>query len=130
MVRAFLDTNVPVRHLTGQPLDQARRATEMLAGEHQLIVTDLILAEVVYVLESFGGSRHDVAIAVRSMLALPAVAAPSLNLMLRSVELYELERLQFADAYVVAAAELSGVRKVASFDRGLDRVRSITRIEP
>jgi predicted nucleic acid-binding protein len=43
-------------------------------------------------------------------------------LLLRALELYEVNELDFADAYLVASAETSGVNTVASFDRSIDRV--------
>ncbi|MDQ1391943.1 MAG: hypothetical protein QOF30_920, partial [Acidimicrobiaceae bacterium] len=45
-------------------------------------------------------------------------------------EVYETDRIDFADAYLVACAESTDVGRIASFDRSLDRVRSIERIEP
>lgn len=38
--------------------------------------------------------------------------------------------LDFAEAYLAASAELSGIGRVASFDRRLDRVATIQRVEP
>ena len=52
-MKAFLDTNVLIRHLTGDPPDMAERATAALSSAEQLLLTDLVLAECVYVLESF-----------------------------------------------------------------------------
>ena len=49
---------------------------------------------------------------------------------LRALEVYEIDRLDFAEAYLVASAERSGVDAVASFDRSIDRVTTIRRIEP
>jgi len=127
-VRALLDTNVLVRHLTGDPPSQARRATALLAGAHELLLTDLVVAELVYVLESFYRQpREDVAEAARSLLALPSIATVDPDLLLRSLELYESHRLDYAEAYLAAAAEVWGVGRIASFDRGLDRVASIKR---
>lgn len=130
-MRALVDTNVLVRHLTGDLPSQARRATAFLRRGHELILTDLILAEVVYVLESFyERPRSDAARAARSLIALPAIAVVDHDLLLRSIEIYEGERLDFADAYLAAAAELWGSGRVASFDRGLDRLGSVERVEP
>jgi len=39
-------------------------------------------------------------------------------------------RLDFAEAYLVACAEVSGVGAVASFDRALRRVRTIRHLVP
>lgn len=50
--------------------------------------------------------------------------------MLRAVEVYETDRIDCAEAYLVACAETTGVDQVASFDRSIDRVETIRRIEP
>ena len=130
-MRALLDTNVLVRHLTGDPPSQARRATALLADDHELLLTDLVLAELVYVLESFyQRPRGEVAEAARSLLALPSIATVDADLLLRSLELYESHRLDYAEAYLAAAAEVWDLDRVVSFDRGLDRVPSIKRVQP
>lgn len=130
-VRALLDTNILVRHLTADPPSQGRRATAFLAASHELFLTDLVLAELVYVLESYyRRPRAEVAEDARSLLALPTVAVSDRELLLRAVELYEEERLHFAEAYLAATAEVSGIGVVASFDRGLDRLTTIQRVEP
>lgn len=51
-------------------------------------------------------------------------------LLLRAVEVYETDRIDFAEAYLVAQAESTGVGNVASFDRSIDRVATVRRIEP
>ena len=129
-LRAFLDTNVLVRHVTGDPPAQARRATALLASSSELILVDLVVAEFVCVLASFYElPRSRIAEAVRALIALPSIAVADHDLVLRTVELYEDRRLDFAEAYLAAAAELTGVERVASFDRTLDRVDTIERIE-
>lgn len=128
---AFVDTNVLIRHLTGDPPELAERATAVLASGEQLLLADLILAECSYVLESFYEvERAEVAALMRAVLAFPTVETPVPPLLLRAVEVYELDRLDFADAYLVAQAELTGVGRVLSFDRSIDRVPSVTRLEP
>lgn len=128
---AFVDTNVLVRHLTGDPLAQARRATRFLEEADDLLLPDLILAEVAYVLESFYEvARTQVASTLRAILAFPAIRVVDAELLQRAVEVYEVHRLDFADAYLVASAERTGVGAIASFDRALDRVGTIRREEP
>lgn len=128
---AFVDTNIIVRHLTGDPPEMAARATQYLGVERELLLADLIVAETVYVLESFYElPRPQVAQALRSLLAFDAVACVDPALLLRALEAYELDRLDFAEAYLVACAESTGVGCIASFDRSIDRVESVERIEP
>jgi predicted nucleic-acid-binding protein len=128
---AFVDTNILVRHLTGDPPEMAARATAHLAEADELFLVDLVLAETIYVLESFyKAKRPRIAEAMRSLLAFPAIVTIDAALLLRAIELYEVDRLDFAEAYLVAHAESSGVNAVASFDRTIDRVTTIERIEP
>lgn len=130
---AWLDTNVLVRHLTGDPPLMARRATRFLAdaAPGELLLTDLVVAEVVYVLESvYELDRPVVAEAARVIVTFPAIAVTDSNLLLRAVEVYEHDRLDFAEAYLVACAERSGVNAVASFDKSIRRVTSISLVQP
>jgi predicted nucleic-acid-binding protein len=109
----------------------ARRATAALAGDEPLLLADLVLAECIYVLESFYEvDRLRIAELMRAALSLSSIAVIDELLLLRALELYEQARLDFADAYLVASAEVTGVNAVMSFDRGIDRVRSVARIEP
>ena len=128
---AFVDTNVLVRHLTNDPPHQAARATRFLAEADQLWLADLIVAELVYVLESFYEvPRPTVAMLARSVIAFPAIETIDPALLLRALQVYELDRLDFAEAYLVAQAEVAGADGFVSFDRAIDRVPSVQRIEP
>ena len=128
---ALLDTSVLVRHLTGDPPDLADRATAYLAEAEELILPDLILAEVVYVLESFYEVPRDrVAELARSIIAFGSIQTVDPGVLLRAVEVYEVHRIDFSDAYLVSLAETAGVGDIASFDRTIDRVPTVNRIEP
>lgn len=109
----------------------AARATAYLEAETELLLTDLVVAETVYVLESFyQAPRDQVAEAVRSMVLFDSVVCVDPALLLRAVEVCETDLIDFAEAYLVACAESTGVATIASFDRSLDRVRSVERVEP
>jgi predicted nucleic acid-binding protein len=112
-VSAYLDTNVLIRHLTGDPPGQAARATRLLSRAGQLLLPDLIVAEL-----------------VRAIVAFPAIEVADEPVLLRALEVYKVHRLDFADAYLVAEAETSGVNAVASFDRAIERVPTVRRVEP
>jgi predicted nucleic-acid-binding protein len=109
----------------------AERATAALAAGDHLLLTDLVLAECVYVLESFYGvERPRVAELMRAAISLPHVDAVDPSLLLRALEVYEIDRLDFADAYLVAQAEATGVKEILSFDRSIDKIDGIVRREP
>jgi len=109
----------------------AVRATAFLRDEPELFLADLIVAETIYVLESFYETpRVQVAEIVQSLLALPSIVVVDRDVLLRAIEIYERDRLDFAEAYLVACAESTGVGRIASFDRSIDRVTTVQRIEP
>jgi len=64
------------------------------------------------------------------VLGFPAVIVVDAPLLLRALEVYELDRIDFAEAYLVASAEASGVKTIASFDRSIDKIATVQRIEP
>jgi len=119
-VSAFIDTNILVRHLTGDPAKMAARATRFLATQSNLFLVDLVVAETVYVLESFyEAPLPQVAEAIRSLIAFDSIVCVDPALLLRAVEVYEVDRLDFAEAYLVASAESTGIGSIASFDRAM-----------
>ncbi len=109
----------------------AARATAALASADELLLADLVVAECVCVLESFYEvPRERVAELMRSAIALPSIRTVDPPSLLRALEIYEVDRLDFAEAYLVAQAEATGVRTVLSFDKTIDRVKTVTRREP
>lgn len=127
----FLDTNILVRHFTGDPPEQARRATSMLASVTDLHLTDVVAAETVYVLEAFyERPAPEVATLLRSALAFEPITVDDEDRLLRALEIYELHAIDFTDCYLAACAEIDGERLIASFDHDLDPVPTVTRVEP
>jgi predicted nucleic-acid-binding protein len=130
-VSAYVDTNVLVRHLTQDAPEQARRATLFLATAERLELTDVVFAETVYVLQSvYRASRERVGAAMRGVLGFGAIEVEDRVLLVRAMDVYERSRVDFADAYLVALAERTAARLIVSFDRSLDRVETVTRVEP
>ena len=119
-----------IRHLTGDPPEMAARATKALADSVELLLADLIVAECVYVLESFYEvPRERVAELMRAAIALPTIKTLDPATLLRALEVYEVDRLDFAEAYLVAQAESTGVQDILSFDRSIDRITTVNRRE-
>ena len=109
----------------------ANRATAYLETAQAIYLADLIVAETVYVLESFyKAPREQIATAMRSLVSMQTVVTVDPALLLRAIEVYELDRIDFAEAYLAACAESTGIGRVASFDRSIDRVGTVERIEP
>ena len=109
----------------------AARASAAIASGERLLLCDLVLAECVYVLESFYEvPRERIAVLMRAAIALPNMETIDAPTLLRALEVYERQRLDFAEGYLAAQAEVTGVGEVLSFDRSIDRLGTVTRREP
>ena len=109
----------------------AAAASAFLAAPQGLLVPDLVVAELVYVLEShYELPRERVGELARAVIGFPPVVVTDPEVLLRALEVYELHRLDFAEAYLVAIAEASGVRAIASFDRAIRRVPWVRLVIP
>lgn len=116
-----------IRLLTGEPRSQALAASDLFSSDANLFLTDVVAAECVYVLSSvYGLEPRRVAELMRSVLGFESIDAPGEPFLLRALSLYS-DGHDFADAYIVAIAELADC-PVASFDKGIDRAGNVTRI--
>ena len=127
---AFLDSNVVVHHLTQSPSHLGARATALLRDATRLLLTDVVIAEVVFVLErALKVTRPRVADIVQSLLAMPNVVVVDKGVIGRSLQIYQHGSIHFVEAYLAATAESTGVGRIASFDRAIDRISTVTRVE-
>jgi len=131
---AFLDTNVVVRYLTGDPPHLADRAARIIDGSRDLLVTGVVIAEAAYVLT--GVYRVPRGIVVDHLVAF---------LRRQNVRPYALDRdavisglllcrpsgrVSFADAMVWAAARSTRDRVVYTLDENFPSDGVEVRHEP
>ena len=120
--RAALDTSVLVRHLTGDDPARAARASRLLAraaaGEVELVVPPVVLAELAWVLESvFHLPRAEAADLLDAVLATPGLSVPERPILAQAVAAYRDHGVDFADAWIAASAGTHGCARVYTFDR-------------
>ena len=118
----WLDTNVVIRFLIGEPPDQAKRAQRLMrraaAGELVVRLPTVVIAEAIWVLGSFyDGGRAAIAEAIRSLVLADGVSVDELDVVLEALRLMEDANVAYVDAYLAASARRSG-EPVASFDAG------------
>jgi len=131
----FLDTNILLRHFTGDHHDHSPRATAYLGrvdqGEIQVQCADTVIFETAYTLEKFYGVPRSL---VRDLLTrfidLPAVTLSGKPRWHRALETFAAQSISVADAYHVALMEDLGLDTIVSLDRDFDRIAGILRVEP
>lgn len=136
MNRCFVDTNLFIRYLTNDDPAKADRVEKLLddaaRGDIALVTTEMVMAEVVWVLESaYGLKSIDVAPLIRGILATPGLEVINSHLVSRGLEFYETHNIDFIDGYIAAVMEKQGITELYSFDRKhISRLKTITRKEP
>jgi uncharacterized protein len=132
----FVDTNIFIRYLTNDDPVLADRIELLLddaaAGAVQLVTTELVMAETIWVLESsYKLTNVQIAPLIRGILATPGMEVINGDLVGRALIMYELQNIDFVDAYIAALMEKQGIRDVYSYDRKhLSRLKTINRKEP
>ena len=136
MKTAFVDANVFLRYLTNDDPEKANRVDILLdraaAGEVRLLTTEMVLAEVVWVLESsFGLKNHQIAPMIKAILASPGIEVINGHFVARALDYYLSHNIDFIDGYIAAVMEKRKVADIFSFDRKhMGRIKSIIRKEP
>lgn len=135
MRRAYVDTNVILRFLTGDPPDLAAQARGLFdlveQSELTLIIDEIVVAETVWVLQSFYGySNHEIAQVVQELLSHDGLQADDKPGLLTALSFFADKNVDFADALVAVHMGQRSVQDIFSFDRHFDRLSGIIQRSP
>jgi predicted nucleic-acid-binding protein len=119
-----LDTNVLVRFLVSDDEVQSARARALMRradarGEH-LLVTEVVVCELVWVLESgYSFSKAEIATTVHALLRSRQLQFRGADEIARALASYEGGRGDFSDYVIREIARAEGATTVATFDKKL-----------
>jgi predicted nucleic-acid-binding protein len=127
--RRLVDTNLIVRHLTQDHPKHSAIAGKLFAacdrGELTLIILPEVLAECVFVLDSFyNRSRGDISQTLATLISSPGVEIAERAIHLDAFQRYGKSKLHFVDCILAAAAAASDTA-VVSFDNGLRKFSDV-----
>jgi predicted nucleic acid-binding protein len=128
--RRLVDTNLIVRYLVQDHDKHARAAGKLFdacdRGDVVIVVLPVVLAECVFVLESFyGHPRADIAPALARLISSPGVEISEVTVYLDALNRYKETRAHFVDCLIAATAVAKDL-SVSTFDqdfRGFGDVR-------
>ncbi len=136
MNTCFVDTNLFVRYLTDDDSEKADRVEALLNkasdGKVQLVTSDLILVELIWVLESsYKMKPGEITPMIRAIMATPGLQVINAELISRALDHYENMNVDIVDAYIAALMKKLNITDVFSFDRKhLSRISDLNRIVP
>jgi len=120
--RVFADTNLFLRYLTNDVPAQADAVEQLLhrasAGELVLVINSLVIAEIVWTLESYYGQPRDsIKDKVLAILNTPGIQAEEADLLLQAISWYAEKNIDFIDAFSAAWLLAQGLETAYTFDR-------------
>lgn len=120
MTRLWVDANVILRFLTGDPEAMAMRSARLMErvekGEVVLFIAPLVLAEIIWVLKSFYRyAMSDIAAVILSLVSAQGIEVEDRSLTIQAIELARDQNVDFIDAYLAVQAAKQG-EKVCTFD--------------
>ncbi|MBN1318157.1 MAG: PIN domain-containing protein [Anaerolineales bacterium] len=120
--RAFVDTYLFLRYLTNDSPEQAnavdRLLTQSMNGEICLVTNGLVIAEIVWTLESFYKlTRQVIRENVLAILNTPGLEIIDSDLVLAAINGYADQNLDYIDAYNCAWMVSQDLKKAYTFDR-------------
>ena len=120
--RAFADTNLFLRYLTNDMPQDAdgveRLIRQAVAGELTLVTNALVLAEIIWTLESFYHlPRPDIKQRVLAILNTPGLEVVDGDLVLQAVVWYAERNVDFIDAFNAAWMRAQKLEAIYTFDR-------------
>ncbi len=117
---AFVDTNVLLRWLLADHATLSSKAESLIenAQPGTLIVTDIVMAEIVYVLRGTGRDRQQTSEALLLIGRTAAFKYEYRDVAMEVIALLVDTRLDFADCYLLARAR-QGKQELITFDAAL-----------
>lgn len=127
----IIDANIVLRFLLGDSPTKTAAIKKLLGNkEEKLILTDVTIAEIIWTLSAhYQKPKGYICEKVFYLLELPGVTF-SRPLILNAILLYQNHNIDYIDAYIAAYAQENKISEIVSYDRHLDKIKEIQRIEP
>lgn len=124
----FIDSNLILRYLLDDP--GAEKVERLLKGKKELILTGVIFAEVVWVLESFyKWNRKNIVDMMTGLINIDIVVIDK-DLFLTTLNIYNTYKVDFIDAYLAGCLMKNKKGNIYSFDKDFDKIPKVKRKEP
>ncbi len=117
----FVDTNVFLRFFVRDVETFYQKAKELFEraekGEIKLETSEMVIAEIVWVLESYYDfSKQEIKTVIDAILDTKNIKVLNHARIKEAIDLYASGKMDFIDAYNISYIRTSGYKKVATFD--------------
>lgn len=133
----FIDTNIFLRLILNDKPKWSSACRKLFLkikkGELESITTDLVVAEVIFILQKqtkVPFTRTEIAKVLLPLLTLTHLHTPSQKYWEMIFFIFIQKNVDFIDAYNMIVMQVTGVEKAYSYDRDFDKAGILKRIEP
>jgi predicted nucleic-acid-binding protein len=117
-----IDTNLLVRYLTDDEPQKAKAVDALLnsagKGEIKILIPSIVIAELVWVLESFYKMiADDITGLVEAILNTPGVDTQDKSVIKASLKLYRSKKIDLIDAWIIEFTKAKGAKRIYTFDK-------------
>ena len=135
MKKVFIDTNIVLRYLTMDDPVQYPHCRNLFKkaqnGEMLLVTSTLVIAELIWTLASYYRVPKDQIIEkVSIIVGSDAIRIPDKDLIAEALLLYGRKNVDYVDAYNSVLMRQLGLKEIYSYDKDLDKLETVQRLEP
>ena len=117
-----IDTNLLVRYLTDDEPQKTKAVDTLLnsarKGEIKVLIPSIVIAELVWVLESFYKMMaDDITGLVEAILNTPGVDTQDKLVIKGALKLYRSNKIDLIDGWIIEFAKVKGAKKIYTFDK-------------
>ncbi|MCF6155960.1 MAG: PIN domain-containing protein [Candidatus Brocadia sp.] len=120
--KVVIDTNLLVRYLINDDQKKAEAVDNLLdraaKGDVRIIVPSVVIAELVWVLESFYQLKADAILElVEAITNTSGLDVTDKSTIISALRLYKSKNIDFIDAWIIEFAKERGVKTICTFDK-------------
>lgn len=120
--KVVIDTNLLVRYLINDDQKKAEAVDNLLdkaaKGEVRIVIPSVVIAELVWVLESFYHLKADAILElVEAIINTSGLDVADKSTVISALRLYRSKNIDFIDAWIIEFAKERGVKTIYTFDK-------------
>jgi len=126
--RIFLDSNIVLRYLLGET--HAPKIAKLLKSNETLIISDIVVAEVVWTLGRFYKWPKEKIAQFLFVLLKGKNIEFNENIIFPALSTFLKYNIRYTDAYISVIMKQSKVECIYSFDKDFDKIPEVNRLKP
>lgn len=135
MKTVFVDTNIFLRYLTSDDPAKYEKCRELFKkavdGKIRLLTSDMVIAELIWTLQSFYKvPKAEVIEKISILTNTPNLDIPNSGIIAEALIVYSRKNIDYIDAYNAVFMRHHNTSDIYSYDGDFDTIGGIKRIEP